>query len=278
MKLSIQQLATNLNNKYRVSKYSAWEKGDKKRIYIKGVGYNTKKMSTDAYIDLGGNTAILRVYIQCPSQHPSWIDSQKKEIIEAYALEVRYCRRYFDFNIGSSDIEAVMHNATLAAEPVKGYFTEWRQVRVKINSYGKLATRNRQFIVPFSGTKDSAPRNLVQLTEKGFDYLKSLHEQVLEPYTTAPDYNALADQHEQWLQARQIANETTKQILSDQHDQAEDVVRANNVKAIADAVDQGMTILDAWKHVGCPHPAPAEVAEAKKASGLTWKAFIETIN
>ncbi|HXR84312.1 MAG TPA: hypothetical protein VN722_08390 [Hanamia sp.] len=37
------------------------------------------------------------------------------------------------------------------------------------------------------------------------------------------------------------------------------------------------TTLFAWKQLGCIHPAPAEVAEAKKVSGLSWNQFIHTI-
>ena len=74
--LTIEQLAERMNR-------TVWSKGDLKRIYLNGVGYNTKKMSTKAYI-YQAQDGIFKVWlkIECPSQHSSWITSQEDKVRE----------------------------------------------------------------------------------------------------------------------------------------------------------------------------------------------------
>lgn len=273
---TLSELAAGLNKCTKSSRYKAWEKGDKKRIYVQDAGYNTKKMSTKVWIELGGDGPEMRVIIDCPSQPMEWIASQQKEVASHFDRVLRYCRLFFNFGVATSSIEVIMNNATLAAEPVKGYYTEWRNVRVSINRFGKLADRNRQFVVPFEGTKDSAPRTFVELNEKGFAYLKGRGEVMLDAYEAVPDYNERAIQFEQF----KIEQETRHQQALKEEQEAKDAAIAQKqeqMTKIAQGVAGGADILSAWKSAGCPHPAPAEVVEAKKASGLNWKDFARSL-
>lgn len=175
-----------------------WEKGTLCRLYINNVGYNTKKMSTKAHIDL--NSFRVVVNIECHSQPSQWIASQEAEVEQSLAKYARYARMIASKNAPAvetiakqvENIEIAIINEELAAEPVVGYYTEWRSIRIAINRFGKLATRNRQFVVPFSGNKSNAPRFFVPLTKEGFEYLSKRGEDMLEPYTEAPDYDAKA--------------------------------------------------------------------------------------
>jgi hypothetical protein len=189
---TLAQLALALGKHANVS---AREKNGKQRLYFKGLGYNTKKMSTSAFIELRDGNAIAHCYIDCPSQHSSWISSQQDEVVASMQRYVRYIRMFFDFGVTGESIEVVMNNAILDAESVKGYFTEWRQQRVAINRFGKLATRNRQFVIAFEGTKNTAPRGFMPLSDAGYNELKNGYYkgcQMLEPYAPVPDYDAIA--------------------------------------------------------------------------------------
>jgi len=201
---TLTELAAALGKKTNVK---AWEKNGKQRLYFKGLGYNTKKMSTSAYIDLSDGNAIAHCYIDCPSQPSSWISSQQDEVVASMQRYVRYIRMFFDFGVTGDSIEVVINNAILDAEQVQGYYTEWRNVRVAINRYGKLAQRNRQFAVAFKGTKNSAPRGFVPLSDAAFEILSVVRkgEDMIEPYAQVPDYEGLAVVRAEYL-AKQSAN------------------------------------------------------------------------
>jgi hypothetical protein len=76
-KVTIEQLSKLMDR-------TVWLKGDMKRIYINDAGWNTKKMSTKAYIwqDKNGNFKV-SVNIDCPSQHDNWLESQEEKIRES---------------------------------------------------------------------------------------------------------------------------------------------------------------------------------------------------
>jgi hypothetical protein len=82
MKATIEQLAEKLGK-------TVWVKGDLKRIYLNDAGYNTKKMSTKTFIwqDENGEFKV-SCRIDCPSQHPSWIDSQEQEVKDGIYTEI----------------------------------------------------------------------------------------------------------------------------------------------------------------------------------------------
>jgi hypothetical protein len=169
------------------------------RLYVNGYGHNTKKCKQTIYIDI--DNFRVNCYTDCPSQPSAWCESQSREVEGNLQKYVRYARLIAN---GKSDaqpienqiekIEIEIHNAQLSNQPVKGYYTEWREVRIAINRFGKLAHRNRQFVVAFEGTQENAPRNFVELNDLGFDYIKNVHkgEHMLEPYANVPDYNELA--------------------------------------------------------------------------------------
>lgn len=58
-----------------------WAKGTLKRIYLNNIGYNTKKMSTKAYIYEKNGEFVPVVTVDCPCQSYEWADSQ----------EVKFC-------------------------------------------------------------------------------------------------------------------------------------------------------------------------------------------
>lgn len=275
--ITLSDLASALGKKTNVTH---WEKGGKKRLYFNGAGYRTKKMTTSAFIDLSNDKATAVVCIECPSQPSAWIKSQEAEVAAHLEKYVRYCNRFFDFGTSGQPVEVVMNNAILAAEPVRGYYTEWRAVRVSINRFGKLADRNRQFVVPFKGTKDSAPRGFVPLSHKVFAYLKERGEQMMEPYTQVPDYDERAEAYATYQQCEQqrLEKEAADKIVAEQKKEAKMAGLAKAAREdIESMTSQGVSLLAAWKAAGCVHPAPAEVVEAKKASGLNWNQFIASI-
>lgn len=69
--LTIHQLADLLGK-------SVWEKGELSRIYMNNVGYNTKKMSTKAFMFIKDGEIIFSATVECPSQDEGWIMSQEE--------------------------------------------------------------------------------------------------------------------------------------------------------------------------------------------------------
>lgn len=194
---TIQKIANAIGKTLNVK---VWEKNGIARLYCINVGDNTKKMRTNAYIDL--NSFRVVVTIECNQQPSQWIASQESKVEQSLAKYARYARMIAAKNAPAvepiekqiENIETAVINEELAAEPVMGYYTEWRSLRVAVNSYGKLATRNRQFVVACSTNKSKAPRGFVELTQAGYEYLLSKRngEQMLEPYAKAPDYDTIA--------------------------------------------------------------------------------------
>lgn len=193
--LSLQYLQKHLGGKL-------WEKGTMSRIYLKE-GYNTKKMRTNVYV-YKNSTGDFAVYcdIECDSQHSNWIASQEKEIVDQLTEKIAdIVSEYGEemLEVSSEPVDVIVNSAILEAQPVKGYFLEWRSVRTPINRFGKLAIRNRQFVVSFSGDKNSAPRGLVELSEQAYEFLRNVRngEEMLEPYTAVPDYEAIAERRKE---------------------------------------------------------------------------------
>jgi len=197
---SLSELAEGLNNCTDSTHFKVWEKAGKQRICISHLGHNTKKMSTKVWMEFTDKITSVCV-IECPSQPRTWIESQQAEILAYAERYVRYARRFFPLPMATLPVKEVMHNALLDAEEVQGYTLQWHNVRIAINGYGKLANRNRQFVVPFEGTKNNAPRDFVQLTPLGFALLKQrametsgVYGDMLEPYNSPIDYDSFAQQ------------------------------------------------------------------------------------
>lgn len=270
---SLSEIAELVNSTYSHN-LKAWEKAGKQRLYFpKTFGYNTKKMSTSAYIDILSDKAIACVYIDCPSQPDSWIQAQQQEVCERMQYVLDLVNDKWDFP-AATDMELILNDASLEAEEVKGYYTEWRHVRVAINSYGKLALRNRQFVVALTTTKAKAPANFVALSDEAYTLIGV--EEMLDPYQEVPDYEARVISLKNYkIRQEQEAQERQEQANA-QEAQRLISISESKEKMMA-LVAEGSSFLAAWKHTGCIHPAPAEVVEAKKASGLNWKNFIATI-
>jgi hypothetical protein len=73
-----------------------WIKGDLKRVYLNEYGYNTKKMSTKAYIFEKDGEFIPVVNIECDSQTYQWIKSQKDEVKNRIEKEIENIKKYGD--------------------------------------------------------------------------------------------------------------------------------------------------------------------------------------
>lgn len=95
--ITIEQLAERFQE-------TVWSKGDLKRIYLKDAGYNTKKMSTKAYIwqDAQGSFRV-SVHIECPSQALAWIKSQEEQLREE--IESNIDRAIFEIEQPEADYD-----------------------------------------------------------------------------------------------------------------------------------------------------------------------------
>lgn len=81
--LSFEKLAEKLNGK-------VWVKGDLKRIYLNDAGYNTKKMSTKAFIfQTEEGEYKVSVCVECPSQPWQWCKSQEDKVRESIEERIR---------------------------------------------------------------------------------------------------------------------------------------------------------------------------------------------
>jgi hypothetical protein len=155
--ISIETLAEKINGKL-------WVKGDLKRIYV-DEGYNTKKMSTKTYVyQKQDGTFGVSCKIECPSQSISWITSQEDEIINRLIEKIYDVIEEFGYEIETPEIETELDTE----EQVQGYYMRWHEVRVEINSYGKLAYRKRQKVHTYKGSISKAPAGFVALNDNHF--------------------------------------------------------------------------------------------------------------
>ena len=128
----------------------------------------------------------------------AWILGQK---------ELQYSSKkesYFDKELSHADNEGVEierhvpeEKEAVETEPiaelvkedklVKGYSLRWEEVRIAINRFGKLATRNRQHINTYEGVESKVPKGFVELSDAEFEVAKTKEGKMIEPYTT-PDF------------------------------------------------------------------------------------------
>ncbi|MDR1883058.1 MAG: hypothetical protein LBR26_09820 [Prevotella sp.] len=101
-KVTIEQLAEKMGQ-------TVWQKESLKRIYLNNAGYNTKKMSTKAFIFQKDDEFCVSVRVECPSQPYSWIKSQEIEVRESVESEIEEAL---------SGIEPSEPDTTEAPEPV----------------------------------------------------------------------------------------------------------------------------------------------------------------
>lgn len=169
-----------------LTKWTIWKE---KRLYIKDTRivsiYGTKKCQQNVYVDLTDGS--LHCYTDCPAQGNIWIDNENARVIDALTSFARLLRIVLKLKKVES-IDVVLNNVILEAEPTQGYFTTWREERVAINRFGKLATRNRQFLIFFSGNKNNAPKNFIELPKDIYDLISGYSNSeavMLEPYQEA---------------------------------------------------------------------------------------------
>jgi len=179
-----------------------WAKGDLKRIYVKSVGYNTNKMKTTAYIYKKDNEVCFSAHVDCYNQGAVWCGQRAEEakgemiaMVEAILPE----NETIEDVIGNSDVMITEEGELVdLTETVKGYYTAWEEVRIAINSYGKLATRNRQFVYFLEIAKKDAPACFVELSDKAFVFATRRDNRVmLEPYASPIDYEMAVEVFEQ---------------------------------------------------------------------------------
>ena len=157
--ITIEQLAEKLNGKL-------WVKEDLKRIYINDAGYNTRKMSTKTFVYENEGRFFVNCRVDCPSQPRQWEESQEKDIIEYLSTRITEIIEEFGFEI--EDPRIAIEASLAQEEQVQGYYTRWHEVRVAINSYGKLAMRKRQMVHTYKGAISKAPAGFVQLSDEYF--------------------------------------------------------------------------------------------------------------
>jgi len=158
---TLNQIATALGGK-------VWEKGDIKRIYLNR-GYNTKKMTTKVYVyQCADGSYAVNCRIECPNQIESWIKSQEQQIIESVTSDLNDALAELNLLSTVSDSVAQFQQELAAEEQVQGYYMQWREVRVAINRFGKLAERKRMFVVTYQGPKSIAPARLIACNDAEF--------------------------------------------------------------------------------------------------------------
>lgn len=191
----LEQIAEKIGKHLNVT---LWKKKGN-RLYINGYGFQTKKCKQSVYIDL--DNFFVKCYTDCPSQTSAWCESQSQQVQENLFKYARYARLIANklnptkpLHTVIEGIEMEIHNAELSEKPFQGYYTEWREVRIPINRFGKLAVRNRQFAIAFKGTQNTAPKNFVTLNDLGYEYLasKKNSEYMLDPYEI-PDFEIMAE-------------------------------------------------------------------------------------
>jgi hypothetical protein len=188
----IQQLETivseTLTKRGLRSKF--WNKGEHSRLYLYSDAlHDTKKCKQSAYIDL--KHYCVHVTTECPSQPAAWCSSQSREVEKWFEKWARYTH-FVAYKIGliteqKNGAQAKQEEQERINEVypvVKGYYLEWQTVRIPINSYGKLATRNRQFIHVWEGSENLAPRGFVALSDAEYEVAKTKAGRMIEPYTT----------------------------------------------------------------------------------------------
>ncbi len=255
------------------------------RIYDSSVGYNTKKMSTKAYYYISNGELRASVTVDCYNQPEAWCASQAEQFETSMMewAEGRISERFPEGEIIAEQIESetiVTEEGEVIdlSETVKGYYTEWREVRIAINRYGKLATRNRQFVVICEIAKANAPRNFVQLSEKAYAFASQRNSEImLEPFAEPIDYEMAVDIAEQ-MEVRRALDALAAQEAAEQK-KIEEASQQEQALVLAQTMENlsGPECLKAWKEAGCPHPAPKMIMDFKNASGLNWKLFTESI-
>lgn len=270
--ITIEQLAELLNG-------NLWVKGDLKRIYL-DCGYNTKKMTTKTYVYEKDARFVVICKIECHSQDPNWIYSQQQEVITSLNTRIEELIEEF----GTEIIDPLIAiNESLAKETqVKGYTLVWKEVRIPINSYGKLAYRKRMFINTYNGPESKKPYGFIELNDADYEIaLQKQSKQIGYEYGNEPNLIGESERiaaDKLIKEAKEMQESENNNMMAAKVEQDKKNANEKIAAKLQELKEQGVTNpLLLWKLAGCIQPAPSEVVQAKNDSGLTWKLFINSI-
>src|SRR5262249_9906852 len=114
------------------------------------------------------------------------------------------------------------------------------------------------------------------LSDKAFAFLNRQGSYMLEPYQLVPDFHEKALAWDEYQAAATLRKEQEEAQAAKAELEKQQALEAGK-KVMNELLAAGTNILQAWKAAGCQHPAPATVVEAKNASGLNWKNFINSL-
>lgn len=271
--LTIEELSEKLNGKL-------WIKGDMKRIYLDR-GYNTKKMSTKTYVfQREDGTYGVNCVIDCPSQHDNWISKEQNDIVESLSNHINEILEEFGEEIEDPKIAI---EASLKEEAqVKGFYVRWVEVRIAINSYGKLATRKRQTVYTYSGAISKIPFGFISLNDAEFEEAnkiaqsEKLFEYDQEPKDSAYFSNLIQRKKNQEEYMLKLQQENEVKQKENEKSEQERQLKLQESMAKFESECPSNVLVD-WMKSGFVHPAPSEVVKEKEVSGLNWKKFQNAI-
>lgn len=121
--------------------------------------------------------------LQYSDKKVSFFDKDRAEFVPETGVEIE---RHVPEEKEAVETEPI---AELVKEDkiVKGYSLRWEEVRIAINHFGKLATRNRQHINTYEGVESKTPKGFIELSDPEFEVAKTKDGKMIEPYTT-PDF------------------------------------------------------------------------------------------
>lgn len=162
-------IADILNTVEGMPKAGYFDKAAEPRVYL-SMGHNTKKTRTKAYLTVSWDKVVAHVKVTSEDRHgflmaASWTESQEQALLPAVEEIAEFVRAELLAPSGdaAAQVDQVLQDESLL-DIIHGVVPQWREVRVAINSYGKLATRNRLFLTLWSGPKINAPRKLEEIT------------------------------------------------------------------------------------------------------------------
>lgn len=154
-----------------------------KRIYVKGMGWNTKKVKQTIYLDL--YNLEFKAKTEGVNTDVSW-DISQSELLEERANETFFNNDRIGTlkNIlGEDFIDAALQaRQEVLAEEIQGWYIKWE--RAVINSYGKLSSENKPHIGVYKGPKGDAPGKITPLNDEQFARATKRKGERIEAYKT----------------------------------------------------------------------------------------------
>jgi len=159
--VTIEQLAEKLGK-------NVWSKGDLKRIYLNDAGYNTKKMSTKAFIYEKDGDFRVSVNIDCSSQAYQWIESQEEQVRQSILSNIEYV--VFGINNPGVDYEEYQEKQAGIKEK-KEIESEQIRLSVEEKEISELTIDNVDVYMRKFGSIDSTRNELLwNIKSQSFSY------------------------------------------------------------------------------------------------------------